>query len=197
MRAYGPFAVFHIWCLVTAMFGGCSWTGVRLSFILCSGSKGIPGADPRDEEDTIPLWASKVHPSHRVLKYAGGMVMRAACSSISSSQGGNSRLWKFCQGKIAEGSLPRYRKFLAGFHPHFPSDWAHQWPSGAATAEPQRVHTAKRHVDGSLLKAVNVKAAKMILPQRGYTYVFTPNVVTFQQQQVINGILEGCLERSR
>jgi len=56
------------------------------------------------------------------------------------------------------------------------------------------VHTAKRHVDGSLVKAGNVKAAKMILPQRAYTYVFTPNVVTFQQQQVINGILDGCLE---
>ena len=108
--------------------------------------------------------------------------------------GGNSRLWRLCQGKIAQGSLPRYRKFLAGWHPHFPHDNAHLWPSGAVTSEPLNVHTAKRHVDGSLCDIKNVKATAMVLPQRGYTYKFSPTVVTFQQQQVINGILDSCLE---
>ena len=156
--------------------------------------KSIPGANPKEEENVIPHWASKTHPSHRVLKYAGGMVMCSACSSISSSSGGNSRLWRPCHGKIAQGSLPRYRKFLSGWHPHFPHDNAHLWPSGAPTSAPLKVYTAKRHVDGSLCSIMHVKTTAMVLPQRGYTYKFVPNTVSFQQQQVINGVLDNCLE---
>ena len=126
--------------------------------------RNIPETLQGTEEGVIPRWASKAHPTHKTLKHAGGVVMCAACNSISSSGGGNSHLWKPCAAKIAQGSLPRYRRFLAGWHPHFAADHGKSWPNGAATTAPQKVYTVKRDAEGNFTDSQNLKAAATVSP---------------------------------
>ena len=93
-----------------------------------------------------------------------------------------------------QGSLPRYKRFLAEWHPHLPIDNHILWPNGATTSVPQKVFTVRRDAEGNFTDSHNVKTAAIVLPQRGYTYKFIPSEVSFRQQQIVNGLLVHCLE---
>ena len=111
----------------------------------------------------VPEWVKRVYPSHRELKFVGGLIACMKCGSISSSGVGNSNQWKVCSTKIAEGSKGRLQEVFAGAHPQFGPEKHRSWPDGRPATERIRMQTYLRAVDIPIQRAV-------VQPQRFFDF---------------------------
>ena len=142
---------------------------------------GVPGPPP--------AWVSQVHRSHADLRYGAGLVCCMRCGSVSSSEGGNSRLWKPYKGKIAEGSRGRLQKVKVGIHPHFGRKRDKVWPDGR-NADLQVKFASFQRPEEILGNRIPV------LQQRFYSHTpFAELPVTPEEQLVISIILDNLLQQ--
>ena len=86
----------------------------------------------------FPAWAGSVDPSHKGLRFVGGVLGCCRCGGFSATAATNSPLLAGkCRGFVPAGSQSRLNKFLRGRVPP-PWDKAEAWPDERApTSEPR------------------------------------------------------------